>query len=537
MAYTSSQIIISVVVVSFVILCRKILQIGQRPTDLPPGPPTVPILGNLHLFPKHDVHLQFQKWAQEYGPVYSLMLGTKTMIVLSSDRAVKDIMDKRSAISSDRMDMYIGQKIASGGLRRYGQTWRMVRRIMHDLLNVHAAEAFRPYQTLENQQMMYDILNDPDNFVQHVRRYSNSLMTTTTFGYRVPTSEDPHFIELFKVFDEFLLLAQTGLAALLDYLPLLQILPTWMLSVKQHARSNHEQEKALYRYHWDKAKADISSSDKPNPSFSVGLVREQNKHGFDDDFAAYITGTLLEAGTDTTATTLIWFLCAMLVFPSVQERARAEIDRVVGADRMPVFEDEPNLQYVRGCMKESLRWMPVTIMGAMPHALTQDDHYMGFRLPKGAALVNNVYTIHTDTTRYSRPEQFDPDRFKDDKQSFYDAAVNPDVSQRDQFAFGAGRRICPGIHVADRSLFLSISRLLWAFDFKRAVDDDGNEIVPDPTQITQGFLAVPLPFKAIIIPRDAKRAEILRKEWETAKRNNLDTETMQWKSFPEALRQ
>ncbi|KAI0429247.1 putative cytochrome P450 [Xylaria sp. FL1042] len=533
MAYISPQIVFSIVTFLLVILSRKILQIGRRPIDLPPGPPTLPMLGNLYQIPKHDVHLQFQKWAQEYGPVYSLILGTKTMIVLSSDRAIKDVMDKRSAISSDRMDMYVGQTIASGGLRllmmRYGQTWRMIRRIMHDLLNVRAAEAFEPYQALENQQMMYDILNDPNNFVQHVRRYSNSLMTTTTFGYRVPTCEDPHFNELFEVLDEFLLLAQTGLAALLDYLPILQMLPTWMLSVKQHAQSNHHREKTLYRYHWDKAKADILSSEKPKPSFSVGLLREQNKHGFNDDFAAYITGTLLEAGTDTTANTLIWFLCAMLVFPEVQELAKAELDRVVGADRIPSSEDEPNLQYVRGCVKESLRWMPVTIMGAMPHALTQDDHYMGFRLPKGAALVNNTYTIHRDTARYPRPHQFDPDRFKDDRQSFYDAAVNPDVSQRDQFSFGAGRRICPGIHVADRSLFLGISRLLWAFDFKRPLDDDGNEIIPDPTKITQGFLAAPLPFEAIIVPRDARRAEIIRKEWEAAKRDNLDPGTMQWK--------
>ncbi|KAK9415055.1 putative Cytochrome P450 [Seiridium unicorne] len=533
MANISSQIIASVGLILLVIAARKLLRIGQRPAGLPPGPPTIPILGNLHLMPDHDVHLQFQKWAQEYGPVYSLILGTKTMIVLSNDLAVKDIMDKKSAVSSDRMDMYIGQRIASGGLRvlmmGYGQTWRMVRRIMHDQLNVNAAQAFYPYQELEIRQMMYDILNEPKDFKTHFRRYSNSLMTTTTFGYRTSSYENPHLEELMVVLDEFLLLAQTGLAALMDFLPILKMLPTWMLPTKQRAARNHKREKTLYRYHWDRAKADILSSDKPNPSFSVGLVREQNKHGFDDDFAAYITGTLLEAGTDTTANTLIWFICAMLVFPEVQQRARAELDRVVGSDRRPLPEDEPNLPYIRGCVKESLRWMPVTIMGAIPHALTQEDHYMGFRLPKGSALVNNVYTIHTDDSRYPNPRQFDPDRFKDDKQSFYDAAVNPDVSQRDQFAFGAGRRICPGIHVADRSLFLSISRLLWAFEFKRPLDNNGNEVVPNPAQVTQGFLASPLPFEAVITPRDQKRAEIICNDWETAKRDNLDSETLQWK--------
>jgi hypothetical protein len=94
----------------------RLSKIGQRPKDFPPGPPTWPLVGNLHLMPKEKAHLQFQKWAQEYGPVYSLMLGTKVMIVLSSDQAIKDLLDKRSGIYSSRPDMYLG-KIVSGGYR------------------------------------------------------------------------------------------------------------------------------------------------------------------------------------------------------------------------------------------------------------------------------------------------------------------------------------------------------------------------------------------------------------------------------------
>ncbi|KAK5024772.1 hypothetical protein LTR13_010741 [Exophiala sideris] len=95
----------------------RLSKIGRRTPGLPPGPPTIPLLGNLHLMPTVKPHIQFQKWAQEYGPVYSLILGTKTVIVLSSDEAVKDLLDKKSAIYSDRPDMFIGQKIASGDLR------------------------------------------------------------------------------------------------------------------------------------------------------------------------------------------------------------------------------------------------------------------------------------------------------------------------------------------------------------------------------------------------------------------------------------
>jgi hypothetical protein len=118
-----------------ILLVLKVLAIGRRNKDYPPGPPTIPILGNIHQvqhplgffypwnilttrqMPKRDAHLQFQKWANEYGPVYSLMLGTRVLVVLSGDQAVKDLLDKRSAIYSARPDMYIGQELCSGGLR------------------------------------------------------------------------------------------------------------------------------------------------------------------------------------------------------------------------------------------------------------------------------------------------------------------------------------------------------------------------------------------------------------------------------------
>lgn len=97
------------------LLIYHLNQVGRRPPGCPPGPPTLPLLGNLHLMPKTKRHLQFQKWAEEYGPIYSLVLGTKVMIVISSSQGVKDLLDKRSGIYSSRPDMYLGQ-VASGRL-------------------------------------------------------------------------------------------------------------------------------------------------------------------------------------------------------------------------------------------------------------------------------------------------------------------------------------------------------------------------------------------------------------------------------------
>jgi hypothetical protein len=119
------------------LLVFRLRKIGHRPADYPPGPPTLPLIGNLHLMPKEKAHLQFQKWAEEYGPVYSLILGTNVMIVLNTDQAIKDLLDKRSGIYSSRPDMYLGN-IVSGGMRMLLMVKNTPAFLRHSILNMVA---------------------------------------------------------------------------------------------------------------------------------------------------------------------------------------------------------------------------------------------------------------------------------------------------------------------------------------------------------------------------------------------------------------
>lgn len=96
-------------------------RVGQRPKGLPPGPPTLPIIGNLHQMPTQPEKSgqQFEKWAREYGPIYSLIFGTQVCIVLCKDWAVKDLLDRRGAIYSSRPEAYLAQDVFSGGMRAF----------------------------------------------------------------------------------------------------------------------------------------------------------------------------------------------------------------------------------------------------------------------------------------------------------------------------------------------------------------------------------------------------------------------------------
>lgn len=403
--------------------------------------------------------------------------------------------------------------------------------MIHGLLNVSAAKSYVPYQVLENKQMLHDLLVDPDRFLYHIRRYSNALTTTMVFGWRTPTYEDEKMKQLFEGFSAFADINQTGVAAILDSFPILRMLPDFILPLKKTAKMLHKEEKALYLSHWLKVKEEVENG-TVKPCFCEELVDVQKSEGFDDDQAAYISGTLLEAGSDTTSSTLYGFVQAMLIFPEVQQKAYDEIERVIGSDRMPTMEDEPNLPYIRACIKESLRWMPTTILGAVPHAVTEDDYYDGYLIPKNAGVMNNVWAIHMDPVRHPDPRTFNPDRYKDDHQSLADAAANPDASKRDQFTFGAGRRICPGIHVAERSLFLGMSRILWAFKIEPALDKNGKPIIPDHNKLTQGFVCMPEPFPAKFTPRTQAKADRVTKEWKEAEKECLDPVTKQWRYSP-----
>ncbi|OAG44327.1 hypothetical protein AYO21_01323 [Fonsecaea monophora] len=534
-SYTPFSLVVLPLLAIAAFLLIKLSKVGRRAPGLPPGPPTIPILGNLHLMPTKNPHIQFQKWAQEYGPIYSLILGTKTMIVLSSDQAVKDLLDKRSGIYSDRPDMFIGQKIASGNLRlvvmRYGDTWRMIHRIVHNILNIKAAVTYVPYQDLENKVLMDGLLDTPEEFLNHIRRFSYSLATQMIFGFRCPDIKDRHLQQLFWSFERWGELAGSASAQIVDLFPILQKLPKALAPNVRYAEKLHKIEKDLYLGHWMRAKRGLENG-TGLPCFCNDVLRIQQKEGFSDDAACYMSGSLLEAGSDTTSSTLYGFIQAMIIWPDVQKKAQEEIDRVVGDHRLPTMDDYDQLPYIRSCIKESLRWMPTIILG-VPHAVMRDDTYGPYTIPKGASVINNVWSIHMDPKRSPEPRRFNPDRFKDDHTTLYQSA-NGDPAKRDNFNFGAGRRLCQGIHIAERSLFLGISRLLWGFELSKPLDKNGVPITPDIDDLVGGITVQPRDYQAVFKPRSPEKVKIIRDAAREAQ-SLLDPETKQWRKVPEGM--
>jgi cytochrome P450 len=168
---------------------------------------------------------------------------------------------------------------------------------------------------------------------------------------------------------------------------------------------------------------------------------------------------------------MAWWTLAVLAYPETQARAQAELDAVVGRDRLPTFADYPHLPYIRAMVKEILRWRTVAPLG-LPHCVTEDDWYEGVFIPKGTICIPNIWLMNRDPEVYGEhAAHFDPARYLDANGDI--APAIPGTRDEGHVSYGFGRRECVGRHVANNSLFINIAVMLWAMKIERRKDASG----------------------------------------------------------------
>ncbi|CBX98111.1 similar to cytochrome P450 [Plenodomus lingam JN3] len=494
----------------------------SRRRKLPPGPKGLPFVGNLLEFANTETQRdKVIAWHKQFGDIFYTKLGGTDYIWLSSPTAVKDLMDKRSSIYSSRAPSPLAQDVASAGRRQlfmpYGPRWRSIRKHSHALLNLTASVKYQPVQDFESKVLLKELLESPEEFLSINRRYSASVIMLVTYGYRIPSWDDPLIQRIYSVLARFTEMTAPGAFAIESF-PSLTWLPQRLLgNWRRYGEEIFTKDSAVYLDLWNKLKRETDAGTARDCFTKTFYLNDPAKSGIDDLAAAYTCGGLIEAGSETTGTTLNNFMLCMVLFPEAQRQAQEELDRVVGSERLPRWEDEENLPYVRGLIKEVLRWRPVNKMG-MQHATSDDDWYEGYFIPKGAVVVLNWWAIHYDEKNWEDPKAFKPERYMGHSASAAHYMNTADARERDHFSYGAGRRACPGVHVAERSLFINVSRVLWGFNIRKKVGKDGKEVeVTD--KMMPGFFSVPEPFECDVRPRSAKHKEIMMKEGKEAENN------------------
>ncbi|KAG8997242.1 hypothetical protein FRB90_012552 [Tulasnella sp. 427] len=515
---SSTALVLGLPLAGIAYLAYQLKDVGRRESYLPAGPPTVPLLGNLDVFPKEYAHYRFTEWAQKYGEIYSLKIGPATAIVISSAAAVKELMDKRSATTADRPPNHIAMTIAGGKnmvLAHYTDDWRALRRAAHEILTPQACEQHLPIQQAEATQLMHDLLTRPNDFYTSVRRYSSSVIMSVLFGQRSPRFNTPATEEFFHVQHLWEHALEPGAHPPVDLLPILQKVPERFAAWKQLCTEVRRLQRKLYFGLLGEVEKRTARGEA-NGCWMETVCARAEEWGMDRELVGYLGGVLIEGGSDTTSSFIQSLILALVAYPEVQKKAQEEIDRVVGTDRAPVLEDIENLPYCQAIILETHRWRPVAPL-AIPHSNTQDEIYKGHIIPKGTSIFVNNWAIFHDPNVYENPDEFNPDRFIESEFGTKPEAREGDKDRRNNLAFGSGRRICPGIHLANNSLRINTVNLLWGFNFLKAKDPaTGKEITPDVWDYAKGILTCPNPFKCEIVPRSQHHKEIIERQFAEA---------------------
>lgn len=485
----------------------------SKELPLPPGAPSYPIVGQLLSMPRNSQGRAFMDLsAQVDSDIISYTVFGKTIIVLNSNEAAIDLLDKRSSIHSGR---YTSHVMASPNLLNmkdfvaFAQTddlWRKQRRIMGARLGKHAINAFRTSQEMEVRRLLSRFLSahkepvSSEFLSREFYRTTSAVFLETVYGYELKAADDPFFMDVLNM-NSILSQAALPSAFLVNAFPWMEHIPDWMpgtgwkqtiykwRGLKDRAMDNV--------YNWTKQRVLSGADDSTIVSLTYKELRQQGWSDADADEFCKNTGTgLLAGGTETSTLTMLWFVLAMALYPEVQEKAQREIDAVVGTNRLPTVEDRANMPYIERILTEIVRWHPTAPLG-VPHVCTQENEYRGYRIPKGAIIIGHTTATVRDERVYKNADKFDPDRY-------LDPTVPPPQ------AFGWGQRLCPGQHFFKVIFFLEVAMILATFNIERCKDENGNEIVPSEETTANSAIACPVPFKIKFTPRSEHHAELIR---------------------------
>ncbi|GJJ11877.1 hypothetical protein Clacol_006115 [Clathrus columnatus] len=247
------------------------------------------------------------------------------------------------------------------------------------------------------------------------------------------------------------------------------------------------------------------------PSVTTSLIQDPIHKDLTSREKAWVAGTLYAAGSETTAKQMQWFILSMVIHPDIQARAQAQIDDIVGRERMLNFDDFDRLPYVQALIKELLRTDRRISIG-VPHALSEDDIYEGYFIPKGTDCIVNIWGLNHDQNVYGPDvESFRPERHLDKQPS-----RASETKDEGHHSFGFGRRVCVERHVALNNMFIQIVCILWCFNITPAEDESGKPMLIDANQMLDDGLTIrPLSTNRYkFTPRFVEMEEVVRNELE-----------------------
>ncbi|KAK7308404.1 hypothetical protein VNO77_42008 [Canavalia gladiata] len=454
-------------IASVQILSSLLLTKSKNKTNhkLPPGPAGLPIVGNLlQLGPKP--HQTLAKLAKIHGPIMSLKLGQVTTVVMSSAEMAKGVLQTHDQFMSNRK---IPNAMAGANHDQYSlpfipisHRWRHLRKICNGLLfsnkNLDATKELRRRKVLELSSDIHRS-NSKGEAVDIGRlafKTTINLLSNSVYSEDLIHSSDKagEFKELVAS-----IMKEVGRPNLADCFPVLKVVDPH--GIRRRTGSYFWKLLTIFKGLVDrrlKLRKDNGYCTKNDMLDAMLDNAEDNNQEMHKDKIERLSLDLFVAGTDTVTSTVEWAMAELLKNPNLMSKAKAELEKTIGKGNFVEESDIARLPYLQAIVKETFRLHPAAPL-LLPRKAEIDLEMNGYTVPKDAQVLINVWAIGRDPNLWDNPSLFLPERFLGSEIDFRGRSF-------ELTPFGAGRRICPGLPLAIRLLFLILGLLINSFDWE-----------------------------------------------------------------------
>lgn len=464
-----------------------------RRRNLPPGPTPLPIVGNVLHMKTGKMVESLMEFGEKYGSVYTMYFGHNPVIILSGYDTVKEALIDRAEEFGGRgtiptfNDFFKGHGVVFSN----GTEWRDLRRFSLTMLrNFGMGKKTIEERILEEAQFLVaEIKSQNEQFIDPTRflvQGVSNVICSIVFGNRFEYSNDS-FQKLLTRFATVFQHVSSICGQFKDMLPsLMQYIPG------PHQKINKEMQQ-LNNFILERVKMNEESLDPNSPRdiidwFLIKMQQEKDNPNFDRNNMTMTLLNLFFAGTETVSTTLRHGLLILMKYPEIQAKLHAEIDRVIGENRIPNINDRSNMPYMDAVIHEIQRFSDILPLN-VTHATTKDVNFKGYTIPKGTDVFPLLCSVHYDPTKLACPSKFDPNNFLDDKGCFKKNVTF--------MPFSAGKRVCLGEGLARMELFLFLTTILQNFKLTPEKELTENDIKP----LMNGFANIPKFYRMSFIPR------------------------------------
>ncbi|KAL4193738.1 hypothetical protein AMTRI_Chr06g178330 [Amborella trichopoda] len=490
-----------ILILTFCIFLATLYAIKRKSSfvNCPPGPQPWPVIGHFHLL-KPPLYRSLSQLSKQYGPVFSLWLGKRFIVVVSSANLAQECFTTNDITFASKPQLavgkYLGYDYTSVVWAPYGAHWRNVRKIqVLELLSSKKIEMFACIrqeqvsallQSLVEASNREKVVNMKDRITETIFSIIVKIVANKSY-YGCAVQDLKEAKEFREAIEETFLL--TGKVKFGDYIPFLKWVDLQGITRLLRALGR-KRDRIMQQIVDEHRKLRSSENDNLKPDFVHMLLamQENDPDYFTDDLIKSIIMVMMSAGTETTAITLEWALALLLNHPDSLQKAQTELAQQVGRDRLVKESDLPKLEYLQAIIYETLRLYPPGPM-LSPHESTSECTLGGYTVPKGTILMVNAWHIHRDHDSWPEPSSFKPE-------SFMGTGVDGRGQDFRFIPFSAGRRICPGMGLALRSAVYVLGCLLHGFEWQR----EGIE----PVDMSEGAgLTMPraVPLRAFVTPR------------------------------------